>query len=76
MYLAKWHHSAVAVKVLTYPDNSREAEKFRHGECLIALAQCSKQLNDACYCTQCLMWVTDVPIQKEEFCTGGASVQG
>ena len=33
MYLARWHHSRVAVKVLTHSDNSREAEQFRHGEC-------------------------------------------
>ena len=57
MYLARWHYSRVAVKVLMHSDNLREAEQFRHGECLDAMISRSKQLSDAFYCTQCLNWL-------------------
>ena len=45
VYLARWHHSRVAVKVLTHSDNSREAEQFRHGEYPNALAQSLEAAN-------------------------------
>ena len=50
VYLSRWHHSRVAVKVLTHSDNSREAEQFRHGECPDALL---KQLTAARH-SQCM----------------------
>ena len=59
MYLAKWHSSPVAVKVLTHADNLREAEQFRHVECPDALFNRSKQLNYAYYCVQCLKWMPE-----------------
>lgn len=49
MYLATWHSTHVAVKVLTRSHNMLEVEQFRHGECSDTLARSSKQLKDAYY---------------------------